>query len=181
VKVAVLFFAVVLVVVAVGYRQANRSAEKSDARIREVANILERAVADAPPAPAPPPSGPWVDQVRAACDRREQQLGALARPASVDGIGAHASRVHAIHQAHARRVSSLRPPVAYRTEAATIDRLNARQVRVLGRVAGLARAGDIGSASRQARSLRVFAGDANSELLRLGLTACLVRPSSMPL
>jgi hypothetical protein len=77
--------------------------------------------------------------------------------------------------------SSLRPPAQYQAEAAIIDRLNARQVRVLGRVANLARAGDIGSASREARALRVFAGDANSELLRLGLTDCLVRPSSMPL
>jgi hypothetical protein len=181
VKLAVLFFAVVLVVVAVGYRQAKQNTQESEGRIREVASILERAVADAPPAPPPKPSGPWVDQVRAACDRREQQLGALTRPASLDGLGAHASRVHAIHQTHARRVAALRPPATYRAEAATIDRLNARHARVLGRVAGLARAGDISSASRQARALRVFAGDANSELLRLGLTACLVRPSSMPL
>jgi hypothetical protein len=181
VKLALLFLAVVLLVGAVGYRQTNRSAEKSDARIREVANILERAVAEAPPAPAAPPSGPWVDQVRAECDRREHRLAGLARPASVDGIGAHASRVHAIHRTYARRVSALRPPARYQLEAATIDRLNARQLRVLGRVAQLARGGDISSASRQARSLRVFAGDANSELLRLGLTACLIRPSSMPL
>jgi hypothetical protein len=181
VKAAVLFFAVVLVVVAVGYRQAKQSAQESDGRIREVASILERAVADAPPPPAAKPSGPWIDQVRAACDRREQRLGALTRPASLDGIGAHASRVHAIHRTHARRVAALQPPATYRAEAATLDRLNARHARVLGRVAGLARAGDISSASRQARALRVFAGDANSELLRLGLTDCLVRPSSMPL
>jgi hypothetical protein len=105
----------------------------------------------------------------------------LTRPASLDGLGAHATSVHAIHRTHARRVSSLRPPAQYRAEAATIDRLNARQVRVLGRVAQHARGGDISSASREARALRVFAGDANSELLRLGLTDCLVRPSSMPL
>jgi hypothetical protein len=183
VKIAVLFFAVVLVVFAVGYRQAkqNENTQESEGRIREVASILERAVADAPPAPAAKPSGPWVEQLRAACERRERQLGGLTRPASLDGIGAHATRVHAIHRAHARRVSSLRPPAEYQAEATTIDRLNARQVRVLGRVANLARDGDIGSASREARSLRVFAGDANSELLRLGLTDCLVRPSSMPL
>jgi hypothetical protein len=69
----------------------------------------------------------------------------------------------------------------YQAEAATVDRLNARHVRVLGRVARLARGGDISSASREARALRVFAGDANSRLLRLGLTACLVRPSGIPL
>ena len=181
-KFTLVFFAVILlVVVAVGYRQAKQSAKKSDAQISEVANILERAVANAPPAPAPPPSGPWIDQVRAECDRREHRLAGLVRPASIDGIGAHASRVHAIHRTHARRVSSLRPPATYRAEAASIDRLNARQVRVLGRVARLARGGDISSASREARALRVFAGDANSELLQLGLTACLVRPSGMPL
>jgi hypothetical protein len=181
VKFTLVFFAVIVLVVAVGYRQAKQSAKKSDAQITEVANILEQAVANAPPAPAPPPSGPWIDRVRAECDRREQRLAGLVRPASIDGIGVHASRVHAIHRTYARRVSSLRPPAAYRAEAGTIDRLNARQVRVLGRVARLAGGGDISTASREVRALRVFAGDANSELLRLGLTACLFRPSGMPL
>ena len=100
-------------------------------------------------------------------------LGATA-PSFLKGLGYDRELIEKIEAATGRTAT-------YQAEAATVDRLNARHVRVLGRVARLARGGDISSASREARALRVFAGDANSRLLRLGLTACLLRPSSIPL
>lgn len=62
-RVTLFSVAVILFVVAVGYRQATATAEKTDADIREVAGILEKATANAPPLPAGPPRGtPAVDQ-----------------------------------------------------------------------------------------------------------------------
>jgi hypothetical protein len=181
VKVSLLGVVVVLLVVTVGYRQAKATAKKTDSDIREVADILDKAVANAPPVPAGPPTGPWVDGLNAECDRRERLLSRLARPAALDGIGGYAQRILEIHQGHARRVAALRPPARYLADAERIEGMNARQVRVLVRVARAALAGDVASATKDARSLRVLAGEANAELLRLGLTGCLLRPSGMPL
>lgn len=180
-KVSLLGVAVVLLVVAVGYRQAKDNARKTDSDIRGVADVLERAIADAPPVPAGPPAGQWVDSLKAQCVMRERLLGELSRPAGLDGMGTHAYGVLAIHRAYRRRVSRLRPPAKYLAEARTVDRLNAQEVRALSRVARVAASGDIAAASREARSLRVLAGEANAQLLKLGLTPCLLRASSMPL
>jgi hypothetical protein len=178
VKVSLLGVAVVLLVVAVGYRQAKDSAKKTDSDIRGVADVLEKAIADAPPVPAGPPTGKWIDHVKNECARRERLLARLHRPAGLDGIGSYAQLILEIHQEHARRVAAFRPPRTYLAEARSIDRLNARQLQLLARVA---RAGDLASASKAAHALRVLAGEANAELLRLGLSACLLLPSGMPL
>jgi hypothetical protein len=181
VKVTLFSVVVILFVVAVGYRQAKATAEKTDSDIREVADILEQATANAPPLPASPPRGAWVDHVKRECARRERSLVGARRPSGLDGIGPYAQRIVAIHRRHARHISRVQPPARLSTEARRIDRINTQQLRILVRVARAARAGDLAAASRQARALRVMAGEANAELLRMGLTDCLLRPTGMPL
>lgn len=180
-RVTLFSVAVILFVVAVGYRQARATAEKTDADIREVAGILEKATANAPPLPTGPPRSPWIDHVKKQCARRERSLAAIRRPSGLDGIGLYAQRIVAIHRSHARRVSRVQPPARLSTEAHRIDRINTQQLRILVRVARVARAGDIAAAAREARALRLLAGEANAELLQLGLTGCLLRPTGMPL
>jgi hypothetical protein len=181
VKVTLFSVAVILFVVAVGYRQAKATAEKTDSDIREVAEILEKATANAPPLPAGPPRGPWVDHVKKECARRERSLAGVRRPTGLDGIGLYTQRIVAIHRSHARRLSRVQAPERLLTERRRIDRINTQQLRILVRVARAARAGDLAAAGREARALRFLAGEANAELLRLGLTGCLLRPSGMPL
>jgi hypothetical protein len=181
VKVTLFSVVVILFVVAVGYRQAKATAEKTDSDIREVADILEQATANAPPLPASPPRGAWVDHVKGECARRERSLARVRRPSGLGGIGPYAQRIVAIHRSHARRVSRVQPPARLSAEARRIDGMNAQQLRILARVARAARSGDIAAAGREARALRVLAGEANAELLQMGLTACLLRPSGMPL
>lgn len=172
---------VILFVVAVGYRQAKTTAEKTDSDIRDVAGILEKATANAPPLPAGPPRGPWIDHVKRECARRERLLAGLRRPTGLGGIPPYAQRVLAVHRTHARRVLRRQPTERLLTEAHRIDRINTRQLGILERIARAARAGDLAAASRQARALRVMAGEANAELLRMGLTDCLLRSTGMPL
>lgn len=176
-KVAALGLAVIAIVLVVSQRQARETGESAE-RVRDVAHLLERAVADAPlPRPAPP-SSRWIPEVNAECATREARLHSLRGP---DDIARHAQDVLEVHRSFAGRVARLKPPRRFRTEAATINRLNARKVQVLTRVAASARAGDISGASRQARALRVLAGDANLLFLRLGLPQCPFTARSMPL
>jgi hypothetical protein len=180
-KVTLFSVAVVVLVVAVGYRHAKATAKKTDADIREVAGILERATANAPPLPAAPPSGPWIEHVKAQCAWRERALARLRRPTTVTGMAAHSRRVLDIHRRFARRVSRRQPPASLRQEAAVLDRVAGRQVRILAGVARKADKGDFAGASRTSSALRVLAGEANTEFLQLGLTECLLRPTGMPL
>lgn len=180
-KLALVALALIGIVFAVAYRQAQHTGKEADDRVRKVADLLEQAIADAPPPRPAPPSGPWIVKVNAECSRRETQLEALPGPGGLDQVATHARDVLAIHRSYAKRVAALNAPWKYGTEKRTIDRLNARQVQVLARVARAASTGDVSGASRQARALRVLAGDANVQFLRLGLPACPFRPSGMPL
>jgi hypothetical protein len=181
VRVTLFSVAVILFVVAAGYRQVKETAKAAGTDIREVAGILEKATANAPPLPSGPPQGPWVDQLKNQCARRERSLAGIPPPSGVEGMHSRSQRILVIQRSHVRRVSRLQPPARLLSEARRIDRINARQLRILTRVERATRGGDLAAATREARALRVHAGEANSQLLRMGLTHCLLRPTGMPL
>jgi hypothetical protein len=155
-------------------------AEKAEKNILQVNDILERAAAGGP-VQGQPPDQAWVRRMNAECARRERRLTALARPTSLDGIGAYAGRIHAIHVDYARRAARLKPPAADADDARQVRQLNAEQERALRRIARIARTRNYSAASTEALALRELAGRMNTVLLGLGLNQCALRASAMPL
>jgi hypothetical protein len=105
----------------------------------------------------------------------------VGQPAEKGVRDARATDLLAIHLAYARRVSSLRPPAQLDADARQIRRDIATQERALARISVALRSVNLQRASQEALVLRELAGRANSLLVRLDLTQCALRPSSMAL
>jgi hypothetical protein len=164
------------------FQDPRESAAKSEKSIRGVAEMLGQATEKGPPG-QPRATGRWASQLRRACATREQRLAALAKPSVLDrsALARHADNVLSIHRAYARRVSSLRSPAELATDARQIQRDIAAQERALAGIAVALRSANLKRASQEALVLRELAGRANALLVRLDLTGCALRPSSMPL
>jgi hypothetical protein len=181
-------FAVIVAVVAVAILFVGRNdvfsgsenRPKPEQAIGGVNDILERATSGAP-LRAQPVDKAWAARMNAECARRERRLSALARPTSLDGIGAYASRIHAIHVDYARRAARLKPAKANAADARQVQQLNAEQERALRRVARVAATRNYSAASTEALALRELAGRLNTVLLGMGLDHCAMRASAMPL
>lgn len=138
--------------------------------INNVAGLLEQATkAGDPPAP-----GSAAARLNTECAKREQRLARLPRPTRLTDIAPHAQRVLAVLKAHDRRAARL-------GASPQVLAFNAAQERAVLRLAGAARKGNYRGAHAEAMTLRELAGRANTELMRLGLNQCLLRPSGMPL
>lgn len=138
--------------------------------ITNVAGLLEQATkAGEPPAPGAAPA-----RLNTECDKREQRLATLPRPTRLTDLAPHAQRVLAVLKAHRRRAARLGAPPQ-------VLAFSAEQERAVLRLAGAARKGNYRAAQAQSMALRELAGRANTELMKLGLTQCVLRPSGMPL
>ena len=146
------------------------SAQSSKKSITGVSDLLEQATR----AGDPPKPGSAAARLNTECAKREQRLARLPRPTKLTDIAPHAQRVLAVLKAHDRRAARLGAPPRVRT-------INAEQQRAVLRLAQAARAKDYRAAQTQATALRELAGRANTELMRLGLTQCVLRGSGMPL
>ncbi len=146
------------------------SAQSSKKSITGVSNLLEQATR----AGDPPRPGSAAARLNTECAKREQRLLRLPRPTRLTDIAPHAQRVLAILRAHDRRAARLGAPQLVRA-------FNAEQERAVARLGSAARAGNYRAAQAQATALRELAGRANTELMRLGLTQCVLRASGMPL
>lgn len=155
-------------------------APKPEKAISQVNDIFERATSGSP-LRAQPPDQAWVARMNAECARRERRLAALARPTSLDALGAYASRIHAIHVDYTRRAARLKPPAGGADDARQVRQLNAEQERKLRRIARIARTRNYSAASTEALALRELAGRMNTVLLGMGLDKCALRASAMPL
>jgi hypothetical protein len=145
-------------------------AQTSKKGITDVAGLLEQATrAGDPPAP-----GSQAARLNAECAKREQRLLRLPRPTLLTDIAPHAQRVLAVLKAHDRRAARLGAPPQVRA-------FNAEQQRGVLRLAAAVRKGNYRAAQAQAMALRELAGRANTELMSLGLTQCVLRASGMPL
>lgn len=105
------------------------------------------------------------------CAFRERRLAAIGRPRSLTAVRAYALRILAVLQAHSRRAAE--PP--------EVRPLDLEQQRIIQRLALAAGRGDYRTAQAQALALRELAGRANVTFMRLGLTNCVLRGTSMPL
>jgi hypothetical protein len=159
----------------------HRAAGSPEVSISRASELMRRAASGEPLDGRPAPDAKWVARMTAACSRRERLLSALPHSATATGIAARGTRIVEIYRAYAARVARIRPPAAYGAEGREIRRVNASQVRALGRVVAAARSGDLGRASRQSVALRELAGRANAVFLRLGLSRCAFGSSGVPL
>jgi hypothetical protein len=146
------------------------SAQSSKKSITGVADILDQATR----AGDPPRPGSAAARLNTECAKREQRLLRLPRPTRLTDIAPHAQRVLAVLRAHSRRTARLGAP-------AQVREFDAEQQRAVLRLARAARKGDYRAASLHATALRELAGRANTELMRLGLSQCVLRASGMPL
>lgn len=145
-------------------------AQSPKANVTNVADLLDQATrAGDPPAPGTP-----AERLNTECAKRERRLMSLPRPTRLTDIAPHAQRVLAVLHAHSRRSARLGAPREVRN-------LNREQEQTVVRLARAARAGNYRAAQAQAMALRELAGRANTELMRLGLTQCVLRASGMPL
>jgi hypothetical protein len=145
-------------------------AQTSKKGITDVAGLLEEATkAGDPPKPGSVPA-----RLNTECAKREQRLARLPRPTKLTDIAPHAQRVLAVLKAHDRRAARL-------GAAPQVRAINAEQQRAVLRLAQAARAKNYRAAQAQATALRELAGRANTELMKLGLNACVLRSSGMPL
>jgi hypothetical protein len=149
---------------------ASGPAQTSKKSITDVAGLLERATR----AGDPPARGSGGARLNTECAKREQRLMRLPRPTRLTDIAPHAQRVLAILKAHDRRATRLGAPPQ-------VLAFNAEQQRAVLRLAGAARQGNYRGAQAEATALRELAGRANTELMMLGLTQCVIRASGMPL
>jgi hypothetical protein len=138
--------------------------------ITNVAGLLEQATK----AGDPPKPGSAAARLNTECAKREQRLMRLPRPTRLTDIAPHAQRVLAVLKAHDRRAARLGAPPQ-------VLAFNAEQERAVLRLAGAARKGNYRGAQAEATALRELAGRANTELMSLGLTQCVLRASGMPL
>ena len=145
-------------------------AQTSKKGITGVSDLLEQATK----AGDPPKPGSTAARLNTECAKREQRLLRLPRPTRLTDIAPHAQRVLAVLKAHNRRAARLGAPQQVRA-------FNADQERAVLRLAAAARKGNYRAAQAEATALRELAGRANPELIRLGLTACGLRASGMPL
>ena len=145
-------------------------AQTSKKGITDVAGLLDQATR----AGDPPKPGSAAARLNTECAKREQRLARLPRPTKLTDIAPHAQRVLAVLKAHDRRAARLGAPPQVRA-------INAEHQRAVLRLAQAARAKNYRAAQTQATALRVLAGRANTELMMLGLTQCVLRGSGMPL
>ena len=146
------------------------SAQSSKETITGVAGLLDQATK----AGDPPARGSAAARLNTACAKREQRLLKLPWPTRLTDIAPHAQRVLAVLKAHDRRAARLGAPPQVRA-------FNAEQQRAVLRLASAARKGNYRGAQAEATAPRELAGRATTELMRLGLTQCVLRASGMPL
>jgi hypothetical protein len=148
----------------------SNSAQTSKKSLNKVSDLLDQASR----AGDPPRPGSTAARLNTECARREQRLATLPRPTKLTDIAPHAQRVLAVLKAHDRRAARLGAPPQVRA-------FNTEQQRAVLRLAQAARAGNYRAAQAHAIALRELAGRANTELMSLGLTKCVLRASGMPL
>lgn len=136
----------------------------------QVADMLDESTR----AGEPPATGTAARRLNTECAKRERRLMKLPRPTRLTDLAPHAQRVLAVLRAHSRRAARLGAPVE-------VQAFSAQQELAVARLARAARAGNYRAAQAQALALRELAGRANTELMRLGLTQCVLRASGMPL
>jgi hypothetical protein len=164
--------------------RAETVARSSDAKIRSVATVLEKAAADSRKAERD--RGPsaaetrWVRDVNALCRRETREIRALPRPRSLAEIETYLEKALAIGRRYEAEFEALRPPRRYAREVTRLERLSAAVEAGLQRMLAGARRRDPASVLDEATALVSLARRANPGLIRLGLVDCALPASGIP-